>query len=398
MKSLHRILSFLLLLGVYIDLSALEQPDSIRISIITCSPGPEIFELYGHQAVRVSGRIAGEDIDRIYNYGMFDFASPGFIYRFVKGETDYFAAVMPTPYFIQSYIDRGSAVHEQQLYLSATEATKLFKLLEHDILPENATYRYKYFSNNCATRVIDNLEKAIVEPIDYPVYKETVTRRELLRHYNTGYPWYQLGIDIALGSMIDKPASPRDRMFIPIETEAALTGAHRSTGNHATVATTPIIIYQGNGDMRLPPTAWYLGPMFILTVTAAATCALALYGLRRKRFFVTMYAAWGTIMGLAGCLVWFLTFLSVHEGTSPNFLALWLNPFWLLITATAWKRSWRKLLNYILSTQGAIAALILMCAPWLPQSINAALYPLLVSTVVLCGTAYLILRNQIKKS
>ena len=76
------------------------KSDSLTVSLITCYPGPEIFELYGHEAIRVRG----EGMDSVWNYGVFNFREPNFVYRFVKGETDYICAGYPFEWFLPEYI------------------------------------------------------------------------------------------------------------------------------------------------------------------------------------------------------------------------------------------------------------------------------------------------------
>ena len=66
---------------------------SPAVSLLTCSPGSEVYEIYGHTAIRV---VDARGIDVVYNFGMFSFDEPGFVYRFVKGETDHFVACYQT--------------------------------------------------------------------------------------------------------------------------------------------------------------------------------------------------------------------------------------------------------------------------------------------------------------
>ena len=68
-------------------------PDSIRISLITCAPGEDIYTLFGHTAIRVT--IPQENYDMVYNYGIFDFNSDNFIWRFAIGQTDYLLGTYP---------------------------------------------------------------------------------------------------------------------------------------------------------------------------------------------------------------------------------------------------------------------------------------------------------------
>ena len=70
-----------------------------KVSLVTCAPGRQIYELEGHTGLRLQW----EGNDMVANWGLFDFNSPNFVYRFVKGETDYCAGICPTPYFIHQY-------------------------------------------------------------------------------------------------------------------------------------------------------------------------------------------------------------------------------------------------------------------------------------------------------
>ncbi|MBO7367367.1 MAG: DUF4105 domain-containing protein, partial [Paludibacteraceae bacterium] len=124
--------------------------DSAKVSIITCSPGTEIYELFGHSAIRVYDKNNG--IDEVFNYGLFDFNQESFIYRFVRGKTDYMVGSCSTSYFLWEYLDRGSAVTEYVLDLSRTDKVKIFTYLIENTLPENRTYRYNFIFNNCATK------------------------------------------------------------------------------------------------------------------------------------------------------------------------------------------------------------------------------------------------------
>lgn len=111
------------------------QAQRLDVSLLTCFPGQEVFELYGHTAIRITD---GATMDRVYNFGLFSFNQPHFIYRFVKGETDYAVGGYPTEYFTPEYAERGSKVVEQRLRLSEQQALWLFNELERLCLPETA--------------------------------------------------------------------------------------------------------------------------------------------------------------------------------------------------------------------------------------------------------------------
>ena len=113
--------------------------DSIRVSLVTCSPGTEVYAVYGHTALRVE--VPSTGVDLVVNYGLFSFDAPNFIWRFIKGETDYLVGTIGYPIFEREYTERGSSVTLQELNLSETEKTRLIRLLDSNLRPENREYR-----------------------------------------------------------------------------------------------------------------------------------------------------------------------------------------------------------------------------------------------------------------
>ena len=93
--------------------------DTLCISILTCSPGQEVYELYGHTALRVKN--ISRDEDWVFNYGMFSFNKPNFVWNFILGKTDYELGVVPFSYFIESYTRESRSVNELVLNLSENE-------------------------------------------------------------------------------------------------------------------------------------------------------------------------------------------------------------------------------------------------------------------------------------
>ena len=174
---------FLLLLCFLIGLSPLraQQADSIQFSLLTCAPGQEIYELFGHTAIRYQNFTRNEDY--VFNYGMFSFRTPNFVYRFVKGETDYQLGITPYIYFQAEYAMRGSSVYQQVLNLTEAEKQKLYDLLRENYLPQNRIYRYNYFYDNCTTRARDQIEKAVAGTVVYPEQVPASSFREIVHHY-----------------------------------------------------------------------------------------------------------------------------------------------------------------------------------------------------------------------
>lgn len=354
--------------------------DSLTVSLITCFPGPEIFELCGHAALR----IRGEGRDSVWNYGVFSFNEPGFIYRFVKGETDYMGIGYPFAWFLPEYEARGSEVVEQDLNLTQPEARMLLARLQESSLPENRKYRYNYVKNNCSTKLTAFIESSLPSKVVFPDTVHYGTFRNEMRSYHSNYPWYQFGIDICLGSGIDFPLSAKEEMFVPVEAMKMISGAHLSDGRPLVRATR--ILSPGRTDAVLPPTPWWASPLTVSSLVFLASLAIALYALWKKKFPKWVVTIWFSILGLAGLLVSFLVFFSEHEATSPNILILWLNPLQFILAFCVW---WRK--TQWLAISIAVADCVAMICmilfwPFQAQSANPAFFPLMGTTLLLAAS------------
>lgn len=354
--------------------SAVFSVDSIRIGLLTAMPGPEIYELYGHSALRITTAQS----DDVVNYGVFDFDQPGFIARFVSGKTDYKVIGYPFEFFLMQYRNRGSKVVEQELNLTNEQKEKLLQLLSENLQPENATYRYKYLTNNCATKILDKIDEATNQGVLYPDKSRFESVRTQMAEFNANYPWYQFGIDMVLGMPLDERTTARQQNFMPVIMQLNVADAKLKSGDSLVNSTN--VIYQGRGDVRLDATPWYFSPIFIFCIVFVAALVSVLLG--RTKLFAPV---WFIAVGLVGCLIWFLTFVSEHEATSPNLLALWAGPHAFLaawVAAAGCRKMWMR--SYMLVYA---AACLVVCACSFFQHLNFAMWPILLTTLLyICST------------
>lgn len=188
--------------------------EEAQISLLTSAPyDEEVFTVYGHAALRVKD--PQQKIDYIFNYGIFDFSKPNFIYRFAKGETDYKLGVTDYIDYITEYQMRGSDVTEQVLNLESDEKERIWQALLLNYEPQNRIYRYNFFFDNCATRLATILEKQVNGKIEYNEAPDPQTFRDLINYCTRNHPWLTFGCDLALGSPTDRAASPHEMMFLP---------------------------------------------------------------------------------------------------------------------------------------------------------------------------------------
>lgn len=328
-----------------------------EVSLVTAWPGAEIYELCGHEAVRIKG----PGIDSVWNFGVFNFAEPNFVYRFVKGETDYMVDSYPFAWFMPEYVSHGRRVEEQVLNLTPEEVDRLHAMLRAAALPPGNRYRYNYIKDNCSTRIADMIDSVAGGRVLYPDTVRFDTYREAMRGYHTNYPWYQMGIDVALGSGLEEELSPREELFIPVEFHRHASSASLPDGRPLVKYTN--VIYEGRDSAVEGPTPFLLTPLWFSIVVAAVSAILFIVYWRRNCIPRWWYAFYFTLAGLAGCLVAFLVFVSSHAATSPNLIIFWLNPLQLLIPLTLWWRPMRYVTTAMMWLNVAAVGLLLVLMP-----------------------------------
>ncbi|MBD5310420.1 MAG: DUF4105 domain-containing protein [Muribaculaceae bacterium] len=366
--------------------------DSLTVSLLTAYPGPQVYELYGHEGIRVKGM----GIDSVWNYGVFDFRAPNFIYRFVKGETDYMCTGVKTAWFLREYDLRTSTVVEQDLNLTQEEARKILELLRRDALPENRTYRYNYVKDNCATRILDRLDQGVSSPIVYPDSIPYSTFRNEMRAYNKDYPWYQLGIDIALGSGIDYPINSRESMFVPMEMMKKASQARMLDGRPLVRDSKEIL--EGLQDATLGPTSPLLRPLPVFILLTVLVLVVVIRDLRRMILTRWVYWLWFFLLGLVGCVVWFLIFCSSHEATSPNFLLLWFSPLQLATAVLMISRKTEKAALVMCLYNIVVVLATLLVWPFQQQSANPVFFLMMAITLMLALSFAIVIYNLIYTS
>lgn len=383
------ILTLVLLLSFW-NQAIRAQQDSIKISLLTCEPGTEIYALFGHTALRYENPAQGQDL--VFNYGMFSFNTPNFIYRFVKGETDYELGVVPYAYFEGQYALRGSSVYQQTLNLTASEKKKLLRLLEENYLPENRTYRYNYFYDNCTTRARDRFEECIEGEVVYPAGKKGISFRDIVHQYTKGHDWDELGIDLCLGSEADDSIDARKQMFAPFYLLEAARGASIVKGD----SVRPLVLEEikvVNAEPEVEESDFPLSPMTCVFILIGLTCLLGWWQLKKGKVIwgwdIVLFGA----QGLAGCVIAFLVFFSVHPTVGSNWLIILFNPIPLIYLpimvykAIKGKKDLYHLVNVVYLT------LFIMIMPFIHQKFNVTVLPLALCLLI-CSACHVLLYHR----
>lgn len=354
-----------------------------EVSMLICGPGSNIYELEGHAGLLIDHPEYGRFV---VNWGVFDFNSPNFVYRFVKGETDYMAAACSAESFLDAYRRQGRYVLKADLALDSAQAEKVTELVVDNLKPENRVYRYNYVYDNCATRPVDIIEQAVGDTLRLDLamgYGAGMSSfRDVMRMHHASYPWYQFGIDTALGSGIDKPVTLQEMRFAPTMLGGMLPLAFLPDGSPL-VKHVEYVVGDVQDNPVLPPTPWYLTPLFwgwMVAGVALWTCMLQLGGEPAfGRWFDTVYFS---LMGLEGLVLTFLIFISTHEATSPNWLYLWLNPLCFIGAAAPWLKRGKRLEICYQSVNFALLIGLTVIFLLGIQSPNPAFWPLVLASAL----------------
>ncbi len=119
--------------------------------------------------------------------------------------------------FLRGYHQENRWVKGQVLDLSEEQVQQVFDFLEENAKPENRSYKYDFFYDNCSTKLYDVLEQVLGENLVFKSDFDTAdyTHRDLIELYMGHQPWADFGIDLALGADIDRQASSKEYMFLP---------------------------------------------------------------------------------------------------------------------------------------------------------------------------------------
>lgn len=306
--------------------------DSSKISLLIASSGEEdVWTVFGHAGVRVLDPV--NSIDYTFNYGIFSFSN-NFIYRFVKGETDYRVLTYDTSSYLNEYLSVGRKVTELTIDLRNNERQAFWEYLLWNIKPENATYRYNFLYDNCSTRPIDIILKVTKGHFILPKVEQKKSWRELINYAERHKPWLMLGTDLALGSANDSIPTLRETFFLPSYVVRYLpkTRLERPDGSMLSVVSNikeylPVhnqLLHKDLFDNILSPN--YIFILFIL---------VSAFMLKRSLTGRSISLIWEALLdilfGLTGCILFFLTLFSYHPHTGANYNLWVLNPIYIII-------------------------------------------------------------------
>ncbi|KAF2519754.1 DUF4105 domain-containing protein [Flavobacterium salilacus subsp. salilacus] len=305
----------LLLLSFFISSKTFAQlplSEQAKITLLTCDPGEELYSVFGHTAIRIADTNTGMDV--VYNFGSFDFSTPNFYLKFIKGDLQYFVSISSYNDFIAEYIYLERAVYEQELLLSTAQKQRIFSELNSILLSDRRFYTYKFIDRNCTTMVADIIAANIEGEISMETPDKGKTNREILYGYLDNHFYEKLGINLIFGYKTDKTA---DKLFLPLELKE---GIENTSINGKPLAKPAVTIVESNGKIQ-ESSVWnsFYSFAFVMII-------LMLF-VKNK----TVRLTYMIITGLLG--IFFLTvgFYSFHNEITQNYNTLLINPLFLLL-------------------------------------------------------------------
>lgn len=329
---------FLLLVSVQAFSQTLSP--NAQVSLLTISPGDELYSTFGHSAIRISD--PGQLIDINYNYGTFDFESPGFYMKFLRGYLNYIIS-SHNSYVEMEYWNRTNRlITEQVLNLSQDQKQRVFDYLQHNLRPENRTYRYKFFTDNCSTRLRDVLQAACGDSLvfDQHLNADSTFRQWIDKYaHENGKKWADFGMDLAIGAGSDKKTGWSDAMFIPDNLMEAFDAAYilrDGTRERLVSQKHPLnAIQKEEKKDGLSPSLFFL---LLMLLTAGYTVWQYMKKDRSTVFDKVLF----TVTGLAGWVLVLLWWGTDHGVTRDNLNLIWASPLVFPAVFYIRRKAWAK--------------------------------------------------------
>jgi len=301
------------------EIRAQKLSDNAEISVITIGSGTSLNDAFGHNGFRIKDQDL--DIDIVFGYGGFDFDAPNFYLNFARGKLNYKITANYYEDFLASYISQNRTVKEQILNLFQAEKQKIFDYLVNNNKPENKYYLYDFFYDNCATKIRDVLPIILNEDINFnePKGYTQKTFRRLIHDHVDRNSWGGFGIDIALGSVIDKKATAKEHMYLPYYIFEFFESATLKDSKKLVKQST--ILYEKSNSSKT--SSFITSPLFVFGIIGFLILTITFFDYKNNKRSNWLDTIIFGFTGLVGILILLLWFATDHSATAQNYNLLW---------------------------------------------------------------------------
>ena len=371
----------LLFIGFQSNAQEITLSENAEISILTIGPGQQLYDSFGHSAFRVKDQ--KQNIDVVYNYGTYDFDTPNFYLKFAQGKLMYQIAYNNYKPFYNYYVRQNRWIKEQVLHLTIVEKQGMFDFLLNNAKPENKDYLYDFLFDNCATRIRDVMVTVLGDELVYSddYITEEYTFRQLIQKNVYWNSWGSLGMDTAIGAVVDQNASTWQYQFLPQYVfEAAAIAILQKDGTKKDLVKKTNFIYENTeNDTR---GNFFLSPLFVFGIIALLILFVTFKDSKnetRSRYLDgTIYL----VTGFIGILILLLWLATEHSTTANNYNLLWAFPLSLLFVVGISKKNPKKWMRKYVFFQ--VLLILLLCIHWISgiQVFPYGLIPLLIALAI----------------
>ncbi|MBN1927360.1 MAG: DUF4105 domain-containing protein [Prolixibacteraceae bacterium] len=328
--------ALLILTALLLKANFRQLSDRAQLVLFTCGPGTELYAGFGHSALWIFDPVTG--IDRLYNYGTFDFNTPNFYPKFVRGKLNYMLSVTTGRNFLIEYQRRNIEVNGQTLNLSHDELLRVYTFLENNLLPENRFYKYDFFFDNCATRIRDVIENESGSKVRFHLPDQNVKFRQMLFPYLEHSPWTKFGVNFILGLTTDKIATPWQYMFLPEYMDDAFRTATIETSEGE------IRNLVKNEQPYLPQKIKfdnnkYDDPVVVFSLIFLLALILSFVEYKKKKYFRVFDVIMFSTSIISGLFLLFMWLGTEHIAANYNLNVLWLLPAQTIYLAALFVKS-----------------------------------------------------------
>ena len=287
--------------------------DNAKVSVLTCGSGNELYSIYGHTAIRVIDQ--AHQLDMVYNYGNFDFATENFYLKFVKGDLQYFVAACSFQDFMYEYVASDRTVFEQQLQLSTHHKQLLFEQLNAEIVSDGRFYTYKFIDKNFTTMVLDKINNLFGKQTIIKKHGTNSSYRTILYGYLNNHFWENFGINIIFGREVDQLAT---KLFLPNE---LLLNIKTARFNNKPISAKTIILNKQKTELAKSCSFYNSIYFYILLLLIVVVI---------NQYYVTL--AYFILVGTIGVFFSTVGFYSFHQEIGYNYNIGIFNPSLLLLS------------------------------------------------------------------
>lgn len=358
-----------------------------KISLITCSPGDELYSMYGHSAIRVADPQYG--IDYVFNYGTFNFKTPNFYTKFVRGKLKYQLSISDFADFVAAYQYYNRSVFEQDLNLTLHQKNAVFKYLQINYLPENREYLYDFFFDNCATKIRDVFKIALQDSlkIDPKTALRGQSFRQIVGIYQKPFPWADFGVDLAMGTPSDRKATAPEYMFIPDYLADGFAKATVKTASGWQPFAQPVrTVFQAPQPAN--PSVPLITPTIICWLLFVIAALFTFFQWQQKKFTYKLDVVLFGVIGLLGVILLFLTTGTDHKAFAKNLNLLWAIPLHLPVAFLLLPKKRPAFVKFYFLATAVLMAILLVSWQWLPQQYHPAFLPLILLLALRAGFIY----------